>query len=113
MRGRVALLASYSGVFPLQRVAGQPVIELLRWPLPVNEGEILAVMLQVAADAVLAVGIFHLQLGVVAPLLRKQLRDFSMAIQTFERGSAGAKLVAARALRCSAERLVRFGERTG
>lgn len=113
VRGRVALLASHSGVLPFQRIPGQPVIELLRWPLPVDEGKILAVVLQVAADAVLAVGIFHLQLGVIAPLLRKQLGNFFVAIQAFERGSAGAKLVAARTLRCSAKRLVRFGERTG
>lgn len=86
-------------------------IELLRRAFPVNKGKIHPIVLEVAAHAVFAVGILHLQPGVIAPLFGKQPGNLRVALQTLERGSAGAKFVATRTLRSSAKRLVRFRER--
>lgn len=68
MCGRVALLTSNCGVLSFQGVACETMVELPLWMLPVNELEIHTVMLQVAAYAVFAVGVFHLELCVIAPL---------------------------------------------
>lgn len=62
----VAFLASNTAVLPFQGIARKPMVELLlRW-LPVDEAKILSVVLQVAANAILAVGILHLQPRVVS-----------------------------------------------
>ena len=111
MGGRVALLTSNCGVLSFQGVTCEAMIELLRWMLPVNELEIHPVVLEVAAYAIFAVGVFHLELRVIAPLFRQQLRDFLVAVQTFEGGRAGTEFVAARTLRRSAQRLVRCRKR--
>jgi len=96
---RVALFARYRFVFFDERVAGLAMIELLERRLPVDQREILAVMLEVATDAIPAVGIFHTELGVV-PLARRQtVRNFLMAIEALERRRAGSELVATIALR--------------
>lgn len=68
MRGRVALLTSNGGVLSFQGVTCEAMIELLRWMLPVNELEIHPVVLEVAAYAVFAVGVSHLELRMIAPL---------------------------------------------
>lgn len=67
-----------------------------------NEAEIHAVVIEVAADTIFAIGILHLDLGVVSVLGGQSLGHFFMAIQTFESRRAGAELMAARALYGSA-----------
>ena len=67
-----------------------------------DDVEILAVVFQVAANAVLAGGIVHLELEVVAVFCGERLGDFFVAIEAFEGGSAGAELVAGIALRGAA-----------
>jgi hypothetical protein len=64
----------------------------------VNQIELFAVVFQVASDAILAIGITHLELRVVAVPVGKRLGDFLMAIQAFERGRTGPKLMATAAL---------------
>ena len=64
-----------------------------------NKREILAVVVQMAANALFAVGILHLEPRMVSVVFRKQTRDLFMAFQTFERGCARTKLMAAGALR--------------
>lgn len=107
---RVAFLASNSGVFPFQLVTGHLVIKLFLRRLPVNQIEIFAVVLKVAANAVFAIGIAHLNLEVVAVLGGKAPGDFLVAIHALKGRSVGAELMAARALRRSCQRLVGFGK---
>jgi hypothetical protein len=73
-----------------------------------NEGKILAIMLEVAPDAIAAVGILHTEKGVVALVRGQPIRNFLMAFEAFERWRAGSKLVAAVALCRAAEGLVGF-----
>lgn len=113
MRRRMALFASDRRVFSFKRIPRQPVVKLPHGRFPVNQRKIHAVVLQMAAHALFAVRILHLQPRMVAPLLGKQLRNFLVATKAFEGGRAGAELVATRAFRCSAERLMRFRKRPG
>jgi len=77
------------------------VVELfLRW-LPMQKIKVLAVVLKMAAHTVLAIRILHLKLGVVPMVRRQALGHFLMTIETLKGRSAGAKLMAARALRGS------------
>jgi len=109
----VALLALNLCVLSIKRISAQLVIELLEGYVPVNQIEIGPIMLQVAAHAILAVGILHLQVRVVPVLLRKRLGDLLVAIQALKCRSLRPKLMAARALRCARQGLVRLRERTG
>lgn len=63
--------------------------------------EVLAVVLQMASNAIFAVGIGHLKLVVISVLGAEILRDFLVAIQALKGGRAGAKLMTTRALRGS------------
>ena len=67
-----------------------------------NEAEIHAIVIEVAADTILAIGILHLDLGVISVLRGQSLGNFFMAIQAFESRRAGPELVAAGALYGSA-----------
>ena len=67
-----------------------------------DEAEIHAVVIEVAADTILAIGILHLDLGVISVLRSQSLGHFFMAVQAFECRRAGAKLVTAHALYGSA-----------
>ena len=67
-----------------------------------DEAEIHAVVIEVAADTIFAIGILHLNLGVISVLRSQPLRHFFMAIQAFEGRRAGPELVAGRALYGSA-----------
>ncbi len=78
-----------------------------------DEAEIRAVVIEVAADTILAIGILHLDLSVISVLGGQAVRHFFMAIQTFESRRAGPELVAGGALYRSAQRLVGFRERAG
>jgi len=64
----------------------------------VDQIKVLAVVFEVAADALFPIGIPHLYLGVISVLTSNPLRHFFMAIQAFESRGAGAELMAARAL---------------
>jgi len=68
----------------------------------VDEAEIQAVVIEVAADTIPAIGILHLDLSMIPVLRGQSLGHFFMAIQAFESRRAGAELVAARALYGSA-----------
>ena len=67
-----------------------------------DKAEIYAVVIEVAADTIFAIGILHLDLGVISVLRGQSLSHFFMAIQAFESRCAGAELVAAGALYGSA-----------
>ncbi len=96
---RMALSARDTCVFAFERVAGQLVVELLlRW-FPVNQRKIETVVFEVAARAIFAVGIFHGEARVISAICSEMLRNLFVALETLERGSAGAELVAARTLR--------------
>ncbi len=73
-----------------------------------NEIEVFPVVLKVTAYAVFAVGILHLQTGVVAVLASQGPGDFFVAFKALEGRRAGSKRVAATALRSSRLRGMRF-----
>lgn len=77
-----------------------------------NQMEIFAVVFPVAAHAILAVGVPHLQMRVIAMLLCKRFRDFFVAVQATESRSARAKLVTRRTLCRSIQRTMRFRKRS-
>ena len=77
-----------------------------------NEIEVFAVVLQMAAHAVFPVWIAHLNLKVIAVLCGQAACDFFMAIQALKGRRAGSKLMATAALRCSRQRLMGLCERT-
>jgi len=113
MRRRVAFLARHGRVLFYQRISRLAVVELLERRFPVNKGKILAVVLEVAAHAVPAVGIFHSKKSVITLVRGETVRNFLMAFETFERRSAGSELMAGVALRRTVEGFVRFGEGAG
>jgi len=67
-----------------------------------------AVVLEMALHAFAAVGIFHLQLRVIAPPGRQELGDFLMTFEAPERWLGSSKLMASGALRRAIEGLVRI-----
>jgi hypothetical protein len=98
----VALLAENAGMLAFQLVARLQVIELLlRW-LPVNQGEVFTVVLQMAVDAIPAVRVLHSQPSVVTVIRSKTLRNLFVAIEAFEGRRADPELMATRALGGSA-----------
>jgi hypothetical protein len=68
---RVALFTSNASMLSLQLVTGQAMIKLFLRRLPVNQTKVLAVMIQMAANAILAIGVGHLKLIVIAVFGRK------------------------------------------
>jgi len=110
VRGHVAFFAGDRGVLIDERIAGLPVVELFERRLPMNEVEVLAIMFQVAANAIPAVGVLHPELGVKALIHRKPLGNFLMAFEAFESRRAGSELVAGVALRSPIESSVCFRE---
>jgi hypothetical protein len=113
VRWRMALLARDTGMLIHQRIAGQPMVELLEGRIPVNERKIYAVMFEVAPHALTAVGILHAKLRVESPMGCQPLRDLFMAVEAFECWCARPELVAGRALRSAAQILMRLGEGAG
>jgi len=79
----------------------------------VNEGKILAIVFEVAAHAVPAVGILHSEKRVVALMRSQTVRNFLVAFEAFECRRAGSKLVTGVALGRAVQGLVRFRERSG
>lgn len=113
MRRGMAFLACDPRVLFHQGVSGQPMVELLNGRVPVDQRKILAIVFEVAAHAILAIGILHPQLRVIALFCRQAVCDFLVAFQAFEGWRAGAELVAGVALGRAVERLVGFGKRSG
>lgn len=109
----MTLLAGQPRVLPFQVVTRQPVVKLFLRRLPMQEIEIFAVVLEMATHAILAIGVRHLNLGVIAVLRRQPLCHFLMAIEAFESGRAGSELMAARTLCSSGQGLMSFRKRTG
>lgn len=101
MRGSVAFFARNARVLAFQIVARQAMVELFLGRLPMNEAEICSVVFEMATDAILAIGISHLQLGMIPVLGGKSTRHFLVTIEALKDRSAGSKLVAARALQGS------------
>jgi len=88
-------------------------VEILLRRFPVKEVEIFAVVLEVTAYTIFAIGILHLQTEVVAVLVGERVGNFFVAIETFERGSACTKNVAGVALSGAGKRRMRFAEWAG
>ena len=109
----VALFARNASMLSFQLVAGQAMIKLFLRRLPVDQPKVLAVMIQMAANAILAIGVGHLKLIVIAVLGGKPLGDFLVAVEALEGGYASPELVAGIALRCAAQGLMRLRKRTG
>jgi hypothetical protein len=102
MGGSVAFLARNTGVTAFQLVPGELVIEFVLGRFPVNQMEVLAIVLQVAAHAIPAIRIGYLQPAVVTVVIGEIFGDFLVTVGALKRGSAGAKLMTTRALRCAA-----------
>lgn len=113
VRRGVAFFAHEAGVFAFELVAGLFVIKFLQGRFPADQVKGLAVVFQVAAHTIFAIGIAHLHFEVVTVLRGKILRDFFVTIDALEGGSAGPERVAGSALRGAAEGRVGFGERSG
>ena len=113
MRRGMALLAGDGRVLFHQRISGLAMIELLERRFPMDERKILAVVLEVAAHAIPAVGILHPEKRVVALMRGQAVRNFLVAFEALERRRAGSELVAGIALGRAVEGLMRFGERSG
>ena len=94
----MTFLAGQPRVLPFQVVTRQAVVKLLLRPLPMQKIKVFAVMLEMATNAILAIGISHLNLSVIAMLRRQPLCHFLMTIETPESGRAGSELMAARTL---------------
>jgi len=100
----MALAASDSRVLPLQGIARFVVVKFLQRWIPVDQREILAIVLRMALRAIFLVGIVRVH----ATAGRKLRRDFLVALLALQNRGAFSDGVAARALRRSAERSVSF-----
>ena len=109
----MALLASSFRVFSFEFVTREPMLKLLLGRLPVDQIEILAVVLEVTPNAIFSVRIAHLYLVVVSVLGLETAGDFLVTVETLERWGAGSELMTARALGRAAERFVGLRQRTG
>ena len=106
----VAFIAIQPGVLALQQISCFLVIKRLNVPL--DEGKIFAVMLGVAAGAFLAGAGRNVVSRVQPRCGREPGGDFSVAVQTLQRGLP-AKLMATRAIGRSIQRLMGPRKRSG
>lgn len=104
MRGRMALIARDPRVLSLQGITRFVVVEFFQRRLPVNQREILAVVLGMALRAIFLVGIVRVH----ATAGRELRRDFLVALLALQNRGASSDGVAAGALRRPAERGVSF-----
>lgn len=94
----VAVLALQLRVLAQQRIAGLSVVEFLLGGIPLEDAEILAIVLGVAARAVCIAfaAVDHLP---VHPFMRfHQFVNFAVAVETLQLGFSGAKTMTAGAL---------------
>lgn len=96
--GVVALLAFQLRMLAEQRVAGLLVVEFLLGGIPLEDAEILAIMLGVAAGAV-GVAFAPVDHAPVHAFMRShQLGDLAMTVETLQLGFAGSKTMTVCAL---------------
>jgi hypothetical protein len=100
----MALLAPNACVFAQQDVSGLAMVETLQRRKPVDQREIFTVMFGVAFRAVLFIGETRVQAASGGNLAS----DFCMAAFAIEHSRSLANDMAGRALRRTAQRLVRF-----
>jgi hypothetical protein len=81
-------------------------IELFERRLPMDKRKILAIVFEVAAYAITAVGIRHPEKRVVTLMRRQAAGNFLVTFEAFERGRAGSELHCVEPLRdwCALER---------
>lgn len=103
MRDRVTFFASNVGVSALQRVPGLAVVKLADGLIPVHQFKFDAVVLQVAAHAVAAVGILHLQAGVISAPQTQETGDLFVTCEALERRLRGSKFMADGTLGCTVQ----------
>jgi hypothetical protein len=106
VRRGVALLAVHAGVFAIQWIPGEFVVELFDRNIPVNQMKVNSVVLQMAVHAILALRILHLEAGVITMFFRKRPGDFLMAIEALESRGFASELVTGCALRGTRKALV-------
>lgn len=110
VRGIVALVAGQSSVLAFEKISSLLVVKGL--DVPLDDGEVFAVMLGMTARAFLT-GAWRKVVARVQPsVCREPSCNFGVAFQTFQ-GRLPAKLVATGAVCGSVERLVRAGEGAG
>lgn len=107
----MTLLAFHAGVLAIERISGLTMVKLFDRKIPMNEMEIGAVVLEMAADTVFSLRVLHLQVRVVAMFFREGLGDFLVAVEALECGTFCAKDVATVALASSAETVVGLRKR--
>lgn len=107
--GIMALVAGQSGMFAFERISGVLVVK--GFDVPLDDGEIFAVMLGMTARAFLTGAWGKVVGGVQSAVRREPGCNFGVAFQAFQ-GRLPAELVAAGAVGRSVERLVRPGKRT-
>ena len=109
--GEVAFIAAQTRVLAFEYVSRLLVVESLG--IPFDDGEVLAVVLRVAAHALLARSRSDL-IGSVQPLSIGQASgDLGVAIQAFEVGLTRTQLMASGAVGSAVQRLMRMGKRAG
>ena len=106
----MTLAAGQTRVSALEHISGVFVLEGLR--IPLNERKFASIMFGVAAGTFLGQSSGDVIKGVQATLGSKPRGDLGMTIQTFQRGLA-TPLMTVRAMRCTIERSMSFGERAG
>ena len=90
VRRLVTVLAGKPGVFPLERIAGAPVIEAPDGSIPVDQGEVAAVVFGMALGARFRRRVLSDQGCVQAALITQAQLDVFVTIQAFEfRGPFG------------------------
>jgi len=106
----VALIALESSVFAFEHVSRFAVVE--SFDVPLDQGEIVAVVLGVAAGAFLAGAGGNLVSGVKPAMSIQAIRDFRVALETLQRGLT-AELMTTGAVGRSIEGLVGTRQRAG
>jgi len=106
----VALVARQTRVLPFERVSGLLVVK--RVGIPLDDGEVLSVVIGVALHAALAGSLFQ-TIGSVQTLMGIEARrDLRVAFQASEGGLTGRKLVTRGAVRRAVQRLVSARQRS-
>lgn len=88
-------------------------VKLLEGRLPMDKRKIFAIVFQVAAHAVPAVGVLHSEKRVVALMNGQSIGNFLVAFEAFEGRRTGSELMACVALGRAVQGLVRFRKRSG
>lgn len=109
--GSVALVACQTGVLAFEKVAGFLVVELVR--IPLDKGEVDAVVIGVAADALLARPGRNVIRPMQPALGVDSLADVGMAVAAFELRLSAPDFVTVGAVQGAVEILVRPGKRAG